>query len=109
MNSRNRLLTLSVCLLAFILTIAGCENGKDNNKIVGKWAYGSFVYTFNADNTCNYNAAGTNLDCTYEIKEDKLSILYKGNTETFDTKFKIEDDKLIIKDSLDNDVVYTKK
>ena len=98
--------SLLVCLLVVsCLLIVGC--GKKEG-LVGEWAYGSgntFVFTFNEDKTCSY--AGRN--CTYTVDGDKLSILYDGDTAPFETTFKIEGDKLTIKDSLDNDVVYTRK
>ncbi len=97
---------LLVCLLAVLcVTLVGC--GKKEG-LVGEWAYGSgntFVFTFNEDKTCSY--AGRN--CTYTVDGDKLSVLYDGDTAPFETTFKIEDDKLTIKDSLGNDVVYTRK
>ncbi len=100
---------LLVCLLVVVLcvTVVGC---KKKDGIVGKWAYGSgnsFVFTFNEDKTCNYSA--NNRNCTYTIDGDKLSILYDGDTASFDTTFKIEDNKLTIKDSLGNDVVYERR
>ena len=94
------LMTMIICLI-----VVGC--GKKEG-LVGTWAYGSgstFQYVFNEDKTCSY--AGRN--CTYTVDGDKLSILYEGDTVAFETTFKIEDDKLTIKDSLDNDVVYTRK
>ena len=99
--------TLVVALLLVgVFALFGCTK-KDG--IVGKWAHDSFVYTFNSDKTCSYDAAGTKMECTYTIDGDKLSILYKGNTVSFDTTYKIEGNKLIIKDSLDKDVEYIKK
>ena len=89
------------------LVVVGC--GK-KDPIVGKWAYGSgdsFVYTFNEDKTCYYSGNAKN--CTYTIDGDKISILYEGQTASFDTTFRIEDDKLIIVDSLGNDVIYNKR
>ena len=94
------LMTMIICRI-----VVGC--GKKEG-LVGTWAYGSgstFQYVFNEDKTCSY--AGRN--CTYTVDGDKLSILYEGDTVAFETTFKIEDDKLTIKDSLDNDVVYTRK
>lgn len=92
-------------LLVLCFTVVGC--GKKDS-LVGTWAYGSgntFVFTFNEDKTCSY--AGRN--CTYTVDGEKLSILYEGDTTPFDTTFKIEDNKLTIIDSLNNEVVYTRK
>lgn len=87
--------------------VVGCEK---KDPIVGKWAYGSgdsFVYTFNKDKTCHYSA--NNKNCTYTIDGDKLSILFEGDTDAFETTFKIENNKLTIKDSFGSEVVYNKK
>ncbi len=100
-------LLVGIVALVLCFTVVGC--GK-KDPIVGKWAYGSgstFVFTFNEDKTCNYTGNGKN--CTYTIDGNKLSILYEGETATFDTTFRIEDDKLIITDSFDNEVTYNKQ
>ena len=93
-------------LLFLCFIVVGC--GKKKDSLVGSWAYGSgntYVFTFNEDKTCSY--AGRN--CTYTIDGDKLSILYEGDKTPFETVYKIEDNKLTIKDSLNNEVVYNKK
>ena len=98
-------LLVSMLVMVLCLMVVGC--GKKDG-IVGTWAYGSgstFQYVFNEDKTCSY--AGRN--CTYTVDGDKLSILYDGDTAPFETTFRIEDNKLIIKDSLDNDVIYNRK
>lgn len=95
----------SLLAVVLCLVVVGC--GKKEG-LVGTWRYGSsdtFQFVFNEDKTCSY--AGRN--CTYTVDGDKLSILYDGDTTSFDTTFKIEDDKLTIKDSLGSDVVYTRK
>lgn len=96
------LVTLS---LVSVLSLVGCGKKEDKKTLVGKWAYGSFVYEFKEDKTCSY-ATRT---CTYTVDGDKLSILYDGDTVPFETTFTIENNKLTIKDSFDNDVVYTRK
>lgn len=94
---------ISLVAIVLCLTLVGCSK---KNGIVGTWSYSSsFEFVFKEDKTCSY--AGRN--CTYTIDGDKLSILYDGDTASFDTTFKIEDNKLTIKDSLGNDVVYTRK
>ncbi len=93
-------------LLVGVLTLFGCSK---NAGLVGKWAYGNYVYTFNEDKTCSYDASGTKMECTYEVDGDKLSILYKGNTAPFETTYKIDGNTLTIKDSFGSDVKYTRK
>ena len=42
---------VSLIAVALCVVLVGCNKAKDKNPIVGKWALGSFVYTFNADGT----------------------------------------------------------
>ena len=107
-----KLRSLLVFAVAIIgaLTLTGCGNKETKtNSIVGTWALGTFVYTFNEDKTCTYDAAGTKMECTYEVDGDKLSILYKGNTVPFETTYSIDGNKLNVKDSFGEDTIYTKK
>ena len=75
------------------------NTGSQTNSIVGKWKYDdpslgdSFIYTFNADGTGNYTAAG---NFTYVIDGDNLSITYDASGATFDTVFEINGDRLNI-------------
>lgn len=100
-------LVLFLLVICFIFT--GCSKSNSKNSLVGKWAHDSFVYTFNEDKTCSYDAAGTLMKCTYKVDGDKLSILYDGSTASFDTTFTIKGNKLNVKDSLGNDTIYIKK
>lgn len=96
-------------VIALCLVLVGCGKAKDKNSIVGKWAHGSFVYTFNEDKTCSYVALGTTMKCTYEVDGDKLSILFEGNTASFDTTFSIDGNELNVKDSFGEDTIYERK
>lgn len=106
---RTKSLLALVVAVAMLFTITGCNEQPKKDPIIGSWAQGSWVYTFNEDKTCSYEYSGSKMECTYEIDGENLSILYKGNTTPFKTTFKIENNKLTIKDSLDKDVVYEKK
>ena len=101
---------LSVLLLLCVVTLVGCTKEEKKDTIVGKWenklGSSSYVYTFNEDKTCEYNAAGTIMKCTYEVDGDKLSILYSDSTASFDTTYEIKDGKLNVKDSMGNDTYY---
>ena len=100
---------LSVFVLVVLpLFLTGCENTISGNTIVGSWEYGSFVYTFNKDNTCTYDAGGTIMKCTYETDGDKLSISYEKTTVPFETTYSIDGNKLNIKDSFGHDTIYEK-
>lgn len=101
-----------VSLMAIVLCVVlvGCNKAKDKNPIVGKWSLDSFVYTFNADGTCSYDAAGTLMKCTYKTDGDKLSIQYEGeNMASFDTTYSIDGNKLNVKDSFGSDTIYEKQ
>ena len=98
------LLFITVC---FVFT--GCEKNSSKNSIVGKWAYGDFIYIFEEDGTCNYDAAGTMMKCTYKTDGDKLSILYEGSDVSFDTTYNIKDNRLNVKDSFGNDTFYDRQ
>ena len=105
---RVRTLLISLVALVCLFTLAGCGKS-ESNTIVGKWALSNFVYTFNEDGTCSYDAAGTLMKCTYETDGDKLSILYDGDTVSFDTTYSIDGNKLNVRDSFGNDTIYTRK
>ena len=85
---------------------------KVSNDIVGSWKnndYGSdFIYTFNADGTGKYDAAGTIMEFTYTTSGKKLSILYTGNTTPFETEYSVKGDTLNVIDSIGNDTLYKK-
>lgn len=98
-----------VLFLVSIIFISGCNKETKKNTIVGKWANGSYVYTFNEDKTCSYDAAGTLMKCTYTTDGDKLSILYKESDVPFETTYSIDGSTLHVKDSFGNDVKYEKK
>lgn len=108
--------TLIIALmLGALFTFSACGK-KSSNSIVGNWEYeGSkysslkYVYTFNEDGTGKYDAAGVTMEFTYELKDgNKIAILYKGNTDPFETEYSIDGDKLNIKDSSNNDTIYNR-
>ena len=88
------------------------NNSNSVEELVGQWknhSYGyDFVYTFNDDGTGNYNAAGKDMPFTYKTDGDKISILYDGDTESFDTTFSIDGDTLNVLDSMGEDTLYEK-
>ena len=96
-------------LFVGVLLFTGCTKEEKKDPIIGKWAQGSYVYTFNEDKTCEYNAAGTIMKCTYEIDGENISILYDGSTTAFETTFSIDGNKLNVKDSFGNDTIYEKQ
>lgn len=100
-----------VCLVIFIVVSLFLVTACGKKGLVGKWTYesGSYTYVFNDDGTGSYEYGSNKKVFTYTANEGKLSILYNGNTIPFETTFEIEDDKLIIKDSYENDTVYIRQ
>ena len=106
-------IALVLVLLIGVFSIAGCGK-KDSKKddvpaIVGTWDHNGYVYKFNKDKTGSYDAKGIKMKFTYEDDGEKVSILYEGNTVASEYAYKVKGKTLIIKDSFDNDVEYTKK
>jgi major membrane immunogen (membrane-anchored lipoprotein) len=97
-----------VAIILFALVLVGCGKSK-KSPIIGSWDYSGFVYVFNEDMTGSYTAGGTEMKFTYEDDGEKVTITYEGNTKGSTYEYKVEDDKLIIKDSFDNEVEYYKK
>ena len=103
---------LIIMLAIAALVLTGCGDKKEEEKgIVGKWEYQSYVYTFNADKTGNYDYgnSGKGMEFTYEDNGTELSILYTGNTSPLVLKYKLDGNKLIITDSFGKDVEYVRK
>ena len=96
------------------IALSSKKTETSSNSIVGSWKNDTtilgyeFVYTFNADGTGNYNAAGTDMPFTYKIDGDKISILYDGDTVSFDTTFSLNGNTLNVLDSNGNDTLYQK-
>ncbi|MBO4693627.1 MAG: hypothetical protein J5659_04480 [Clostridia bacterium] len=106
-----KIITVLLVLVIACLAFAAC--GKSGEKadadpakaVIGTWEQGSYVYVFEDGGKGSYNGA----KFTYEIKDNKISILYDGNTAPFETEFAINGDELNIKDSFGNDTIYKKK
>ena len=83
-----------------------------DSALVGSWenkSYGSsYTYTFNEDGTGKYDAGGTLMEFTYTTSGNKISILYTGNTDPFETEYSIDGDTLNVIDSLGHDTLYEK-
>lgn len=104
----------SLICIAFIaiatLTLTGCGKDNKNTKpLVGSWEHSGYTYKFNDDNTGAYMFYTTEMKFTYEDKGDKVSIKYENATVPSEFEYRIEGNKLIIKDSFGKDVEYTKK
>ena len=106
-----------VMIALSVLTLTGCGNNEKKSEettIVGSWEYtgvssSSYVYTFNEDKTGAYTVYGSEMPFTYEDNGKEITILYNGNTISNTFEYRIEGDKLIIKDSFGDDVEYKRK
>lgn len=78
--------------------------------LVGEWKYPGepYVYTFNADGTGSY-AADLTMTFTYKDDGKSVEILYDGFTDASKYDYSISGNKLTIKDSFGDDVVYERK
>lgn len=112
MKSIKSILLVLVLLMGFV-AVTGCNKGNSNNSsgesLVGSWAQGDYMYTFNEDNTCVYDVGGAKMECTYETSGKNISIYYNGSTVPFTSTYTIDGSKLTIIDSFGNDTVYEKK
>lgn len=97
---------LMTTVMILITLLAGCGNKKG---LVGSWEYNSYTYNFNSDKTGNYELFGSKMEFTYEDDGKELSIFFEGDTVPMILPYRIEDNKLIITDSFDNEVTYTRK
>ena len=110
MSKKILTVVLAVVLVIGVFTLTGCD---DKVTLVGAWttkyAGYDYTYTFNADKTGTYNAAGTLMPFKYEDAGTTITITFDGDTLGNTSEYRIEGKKFIIKDSLGNDVEYTRK
>jgi hypothetical protein len=73
---------IAIILLSLIFIILFIIIG-NKKSIVGKWKSidndNEYYYIFNNDKTCSYEMIVARLDCTYEVDDNNITILYKGN------------------------------
>ena len=98
------LLTLAV-VAGSVLMLASCGSEKEPT-IVGEWKLDFYVYTFNEDGTGQYDVAGNVMKFTYETDGDKLSLLFDGNTDAWETTYTIEGNELNVRDIAGKDTIY---
>ena len=96
-----------VILFILLFLTTGCKKN-----IIGKWkaieTKNEYYYIFNKDNTCSYEMSVARLDCTYEINDDKITILYKGDTKEKTYEYRFDKNTLIIKDNTGKDNKFIK-
>lgn len=111
MNKKKVIVIIGIVLVIVVAVVILLNRGSKSEEkgLVGKWAYSSFVYTFNEDKTGMYDSLGNVMNFTYEADGSKVSILYEGNTAPLELNYRIEENKLIITDSFGADVEYIRK
>ena len=95
---------LLLAIVVFVLFIP------KRNRLVGRWralnSGDNYYYIFNKDKTCYYIMPNARLDCTYEIDDVKINILFKGEKKTKSYPFRFDNDNLIINDEFGKDNVF---
>ena len=118
----------SIILIVFLalLCLSGCKSpeeelndfiSKDNTKketksdssLIGSWDRNNMVYTFNEDGSCTYDMNGRVKNCNYETNKGEITITFESGSTPYVSSYKIEDDKLILKDSSGTDDIFIKK
>ncbi len=89
---------LGIILSLLLIITTGCKKS-----IVGRWKAietdNTYHYIFNKDKTCSYEMMVARLDCTYEIDDEKLIILFNGNEKPNTFQYYFDNNTLIIKDN----------
>ena len=109
---KSLLVLFIVAIFSMMLLLTACDNNESStsttasNSIVGSWTYpnSTMTYVFKEDGTGSYYGR----EFTYKVSGDKLSILYNGDTISFDTTYEIKDNKLNVRDSFGSDTIYNK-
>ena len=120
-------LVLVVMLLGTCGLLVGCGKSGDkkatnekytdakghelDGNLIGKWKckFGGsdYVYTFKKDGTGVYDVAGTKMNIAeWYTEKAVLKIKFNPDDASMDLPYKLKGDKLTVKDSLDEDVVY---
>lgn len=83
-----------------------------DSQLLGSWRNDdlgySFIYTFNADGTGQYDIMGSAMEFTYDIDGNKVAIAFPGDTGAFETEYRIDGETLSLMDSFGNATLYQK-
>ena len=94
-------------------TTSAVSDTNNSQSIVGSWAtelYGDeYVYTFNADGTGVYNAAGKIMNLTYKTEDGIYYETFEGSSATVEHPYRVENNQFIVQDSYGQEIVYNKK
>ena len=121
-------LLTAIVIVICIISLTGCKNEKSNkttneskktidSKVVGTWKYEdegiSGIYVFKKDGTGSYTMTVEDnvveKDVDYYTKKGKLYINYNKDPDTFEMKYTIKDEGIIIYDSFGEELLYKKQ
>ena len=117
---------IALLVVTMVVCLMGCGGGsKQDYSLTGVWEYSdeangiSSVYDFKDDGTGTYtmNVAGNEVvyEMKYEVSDGHLLITFVNNDtfsedDVFDSEFRFKDENtLIVKDSLGDDLKYIRK
>ena len=106
-----KILGVLTVVVMVCMALVGCK--KESLSLTSNdWVYkdGGYTYHFDKDGTGTYSlGSGEPMKFTYTDNKTSVSITYEGNTAPMTLDYRIEDGKLIVKDSFGSDTVYVKK
>ncbi len=101
---------VSICVLAAVIIILFNLN---TNPIIGRWCYSegrSTCYNFNTDQTGTYDMTNNKTNFTYTAIDGILHVDYESESiKMDDTKYRIEDDVLVLIKQNEQEVKYIKE
>ena len=106
-----KIIRYSLLIIIAIFMLTSCKEKKEIPNIVGTWKFQDseiIKYTFNEDGTGTYNVANESVEFTYTIKDNILSITYKGYNNSVDAEYNVDGNYLNIKDLNDKYATYIK-
>ena len=123
---KNNVVIIALLVVTMVVCLMGCGGGsKKDYSLTGVWEYSDeangigSVYDFKDDGTGTYtmNVAGNEVvyEMKYEVSDGHLLITFVNNDtfsedDVFDSEFKFKDENtLIVKDSLGDDLTYIRK
>ncbi len=123
---KNNIVIIALLVVAMAICLMGCGGGsKADYSLTGVWEYSDeangigSVYDFKDDGTGTYTmTVGGNevvYEMKYEVNDGHLLITFVNNDifseeDVFDSEFRFKDEnKLIVKDSLGDDLTYIRK
>ena len=96
-------------IMILCTTLVGCGGIMEKkDPIVGKWKSKNETYTFNSNKTCTYQSTNEKRKCKYETNGKTLIIFFEGKPR-LDTTYRIEKNKLYIRNTFEEEILYEKK